>query len=236
MSLISGYPIGAKLIEDFYKKGIIDSGEGARISSFCSVASPMFVLGSVGIGLLKSYTAGLILLISQTISCILNGLIYRQYRSKDYQINSLKLEKPQTADNILSDCIYSSVISVLKVGGFVAIFYMLTELFNDLYLLYPLKFIFEKISFINTFAEGLTRGLIEVSNGCLRISAQNGSLILKTIFCGFLISWGGLSVHMQNLTFLTKAGVKTGFYFLTKTTQSIIMTITVLILCLIFLT
>lgn len=236
MSLISGYPIGAKLIEDFYSKGVIDSAEGARISSFCSMASPMFVLGSVGIGLLKSYMAGIVLLISQIMSCILNGLIYRKYLSKNYQPNNLKLQTSPNTDNILSDCIYNSVISVLKVGGFVAIFYMLTELLNDLYILFPIKFVLEKISFINNFSDGLTRGLIEVSNGCLHISAQNGSLILKTVFCGFIISWGGLSVHMQNLTFLTKASVKSGFYFLSKTTQSIIMTAIVLILSLVFLT
>ncbi|HEY8423673.1 MAG TPA: hypothetical protein VIL23_02815 [Clostridia bacterium] len=234
MSVISGYPIGAKLIEEFYKKGVIDKNEAARISSFCSMASPMFVLGSVGIGLLKSYAAGLILLVSQIISSVINGIIFRNYKSKDFQIKKTELPSPQNADNILSECIYNAVISVLKVGGFIIIFYMLTELLNDIYILFPIKFIFEKLG-LGVFSEGLARGLVEVSNGCLHISSQSGNLILKTALCGFIISWGGLSVHMQNLTFLTKAEIKAGFYTLTKTVQSAIMTIIVLALSMIFL-
>lgn len=235
MSMISGYPIGAKLIDDFYTKGIIDSSESSRISSFCSMASPMFVLGSIGIGLLNSYVAGLILLISQIISSILNGLIFRKYQSKNFHSKPYEIQLTKNPDNLLSECIYNSVISVLIVGGFIVIFYMLAEVLNDLYILYPLKILLEKISVTRNFADGLTRGLIEMSNGCLHICAKKQSLILKTVFCGFIISWGGLSIHMQNLAFLTKSGVKPSFYFLTKTTQSIIMLIITLILSLIFL-
>jgi sporulation integral membrane protein YlbJ len=235
MSLISGYPVGAKLIEDFYNKGIIDSCEGARICSFCSMASPMFVLGSIGIGLLKSYAAGLILLISQILSSIINGLVFRNYKSNNFQPKSLITPQSKNADNILSECIYNSVVSVLTVGGFVAMFYMLVEILNDIYLLYPLKVILEKLGVPSNFSDGLTRGLIEVTNGCLQISAQKANLIQKTVCCGFLISWGGLSVHCQNLTFLTKSGIKTSFYFLSKTTQVFVTLIISLVFCLIFL-
>ncbi|NLC17330.1 MAG: hypothetical protein GX756_05565 [Clostridiales bacterium] len=235
MSLISGYPIGAKLIEDFYNKGFIDSYEGARIISFCSMASPMFVLGSVGIGLLKSYAAGLILLISQILSNIINGLIFSNYKSKNFQSKLLIAPQTKNADNVLSECVYNSVISVLTVGGFIAIFYMIAEILNDIYFLYPLRLILEKLGINENFSDGLTRGLIEITNGCLHISAQGGSLIQKTVCCGFLISWGGLSVHFQNLAFLTKSGIKISFYFLSKTTQSLIMLIITLIFCLIFL-
>lgn len=238
MSLLSGYPVGSKLIADFYKKGLISSSESARISTFSSCASPMFVIGSIGIGLIGSYAAGLILFISQTISNIINGIIFRNYKSKDFIDKSVDFTLTQNVDNILSETIFSSVMSVLVVGGFISIFYMLSDLFNDFYITYPFKKTFEAIfRLINidqNYSEGVTRGLIEVNNGCINI-CQNKSNIINTVLCGFLISWGGLSIHMQNLTFLTNAKVKISFYFLSKTVQSIVMIIITAVLCMIFL-
>ena len=134
MSLISGYPIGAKLIEDFYNKGFIDSYEGARIISFCSMASPMFVLGSVGIGLLKSYAAGLILLISQILSNIINGLIFSNYKSKNFQSKLLIAPQPKNADNVLSECVYNPLSGIDSSDSATL---QIAEILNDIYFLYP---------------------------------------------------------------------------------------------------
>jgi len=226
----------AALIE--YNKGLIDDKESSRISTFCSSASPMYILGSIGVGLLGSYKAGLILFLAQLISNILNGLMFRNYKSKGFEKKPNKSIIKQSADNILSESIYNSVISVLIVGGFISIFYMLSDMLNDAYIMYPLKQFFEmilKLFGINqSYSVGITRGIIEVTNGCIYLCQDNQNLVLNTVFCGFLISWGGLSIHMQNLTFLISSGVKVGFYFLSKTVQSFVMLIMTIILCLIF--
>lgn len=239
MSLISGYPVGSKLIADFYIKKIIDNKESARISTFCSCASPMYILGSVGIGLLGSYKAGLILFVSQLLSNILNGIVFRNYQSKDFIKKPIAFPLEQAADNVLSESVYNSVISVLIVGGFISIFYMLTDIFNDMYILYPVKKLFEAVFSLigvnKNYSEGITRGIIEVTNGCINICQNQNNLITNTVLCGFLISWGGLSIHMQNLTFLITAGVKIRFYLLAKTVQAFIMLLLTLVLCLIFL-
>lgn len=239
MSLISGYPVGAKLISDFYEKGYIDSAQSARISTFCSTSGPMFILGSIGIGLLSSYAAGLVLLISHILSAILNGLIFRNYKvSKEYS-SSYTPPKRLTADNILTDCIYDTIISIFVVGGYIAIFFILSDIFNDTYILYPFKkmfeFLFNLLKINPQLSEGFTRGLLEVTNGCVNIASSKGNILSKTSLCGFIIAWGGISVHIQNLTFLMKAGVKIRFYFLFKTIQAITMLIFVFILGNIFL-
>ena len=238
MSVISGYPVGSKLIADFYNKGLIDSKESARISTFCSSASPMFILGSIGIGLLGSYKAGLILFISQLLSSVLNGIIFRNYQSKDFVKKPAILPLKQSVDNILSESIYNSVMSVLIVGGFISIFYMMTDIFFDAYFLYPIKklfeYVFKLVGIDISYSNGIARGIIEVTNGCINICQNKSDIILNTTICGFLVSWGGLSIHMQNLTFLVNAGVKIRFYFLSKTVQAFIMLIITIALCLIF--
>ena len=62
MSLIAGYPIGAKIIGDLYEKGAINQSEAIRASTFCSTSSPMFLVNSVGAIMFKKTSFGLILL------------------------------------------------------------------------------------------------------------------------------------------------------------------------------
>jgi nucleoside recognition membrane protein YjiH len=51
MSILSGYPVGAKLTADFYKENYISKRQAHTISAFTSTSGPLFVLGTVGIGL-----------------------------------------------------------------------------------------------------------------------------------------------------------------------------------------
>jgi nucleoside recognition membrane protein YjiH len=79
MSVLSGYPVGAKLTADFYEKGLITKGQACRITTFTSTSGPLFIVGTVGIGMFHSAKLGIIILLSHFIGAILNGLIYRKY-------------------------------------------------------------------------------------------------------------------------------------------------------------
>ena len=45
MSILSGYPVGAKITSDLYENKIIDLGEAHRIVTFTSTSGPLFILG-----------------------------------------------------------------------------------------------------------------------------------------------------------------------------------------------
>ena len=47
MSILSGYPVGAKLTADFYEKGLITKGQACRITTFTSTSGPLFIVGTV---------------------------------------------------------------------------------------------------------------------------------------------------------------------------------------------
>ena len=44
ISLLSGYPIGAKTVCDLKEKGVIGESESVRAAALCSTSSPMFLL------------------------------------------------------------------------------------------------------------------------------------------------------------------------------------------------
>ena len=65
MSMLCGYPIGAKLISECHEQGFITEKEAKSVSAFTSTSGPLFIIGTVGVGMFENKTAGFILLISQ---------------------------------------------------------------------------------------------------------------------------------------------------------------------------
>ena len=47
MAILSGYPVGSKMIADLYIQGKISKDEAYRMSAFCSTSGPMFIIGAV---------------------------------------------------------------------------------------------------------------------------------------------------------------------------------------------
>ena len=94
MSIISGYPVGAKLTSDCYKQGLITTTEASKITTFTSTSGPMFIIGTVGVGMLHSYLAGVIIFLSHILASIINGIFYRNfYVEQKHTSNSLKLHR-----------------------------------------------------------------------------------------------------------------------------------------------
>lgn len=79
MAILSGYPVGSKMISDLYASGKITKVEATRMSAFCSTSGPMFIIGAVGVNMFKSAQIGYILFLSHVFSAFLNGIIFRKY-------------------------------------------------------------------------------------------------------------------------------------------------------------
>lgn len=231
MSILSGYPVGSKITADLYKNGLIGENEIKTITAFTSNSGPMFILGTVGIGMLLSKTAGIIILISHIFGAIINGFIYRQKNSHEKQ--KIKYLKTDNKD-ILTETMSNSIQSILMVGGYVVICFVISNIFIDLKIFNPIAMLIENIFKIDrNIVINILSGIIEMTNGCLSISSLNLSIQIKTIICCFLISFGGISTLLQAMNFLKKCGVSYKWFSLQKITHSIISTICCVLLSLI---
>lgn len=235
MSIFSGYPVGSKLTADLYSKNIISSYEAKKMVSFTSNSGPMFILGTVGIGMLISKTAGLILLFSHIISAILNGIIFRGKKEVLHYLKKIVVLEEKKKNNILNDCMLNSISSILIVGGYIVICFVLTKVLINLKVISFLSMIFSKITTIPTNTlNAIFSGILEVTRGCLNISSLEIPLMTKTIICSFLISFGGISTGLQSMAFLKDCNISYFHYFSRKTTQAILSILITIILCLIF--
>lgn len=229
MSFISGYPVGARLISELKAENAIDEVTATKMSVFCSTSGPLFIAGSVGVAMLNSKTIGSILLLSHVLSAVLNGVLFRFYGDNRPIAPLLQKKQPQ---NLLADCAYSASISCLTVGTLICVFYVLSDVFADYKILYPLELVLTFAFSDKQKAAAFSAGLIECTKGCKMLSQTSGFLRLPLISA--IIAFGGISVIAQSLAFLKSAKVKTAVFILGKITQSILAFLLCALFCFIF--
>ena len=232
MSIISGYPVGAKIISDLKEKGLISKAESVRASALCSTSSPMFLINSVGVIMFNNVQFGLTLFLCHLLSAMIVGVIFSFYHKNEKPI-SLAFINDKKVDNVLYESAYSSVISILVVGAIITIFYLLTNVLFSLKILSPIVNLLSLILGNDILGKGLTFGFFECTQGLKILSTLKGNffvLPLSSFICGF----GGLSIIMQSIAYLKKAKIKTAPFILAKIICAVINFILSIIICLVF--
>lgn len=219
-SIISGYPVGAKMTADLYQSGQISKNDAFKMCSFCSTSGPMFIIGSVGITMLGNATYGYIIFISHILGAMLNGLLYRNLKIKDVD-NKIKKEI-QTRDKNsfdISSIVLDSALSIISVGTIIAIFFVVITSLSPFFNLFPIG------------TASILEGIVEITKGCIDIAASfsgKWAIVAST----FVISFGGISTLLQSLSMLSKLKMPTYLFCLQKTTHAIISTLIAFIIVL----
>ncbi len=233
MAILSGYPVGSKMVADLYSQKSITKQDAFRMSAFCSTSGPMFIVGAVGTMMFKSTTVGYVLFISHIIGAFLNGLIYRNltiannkikifnfHKNKEIENNEKNKqisESPEKKSIDISEIVLSSTLSILSVGCIITIFFIIIECFSPILNLLP-----ESLA-------GFWEGIIEITKGCLSLS-NLPNLNLAVLLCSFVISFGGISTLLQSITMLNKVEMPLKIFTLQKLTHAILSTLLTAIL------
>lgn len=236
MGIISGYPVGAKIVSNLKKQGICNDVECERLIAFTNNSGPLFIIGTVGVSLFSSSSIGMKLFVVHLISCLIVGFIFRWWKKKtiiyssawtrvsDSNFNQLTFNNLGT---ILSNSIQSSIKLVLTIGGFVVLFSVIVSMLNSS------KILFFSSMFLNpilnilkipvTYSEGIITGIIEVTNGVKLASFSTSPF--NIIICAFLLGFGGISVLLQVLSITSEAKISIKPYILGKFLQACISAI-----------
>ena len=293
LSVISGYPMGAKLISNMYENKYIDNDDALSTLSFCSISGPMFMIGTVGVSIFHSYKTGLIIMIANLLASIFNGLIFRkrikskqiynkkednnflkgsnlQIKNVDLALNreknlnktdkikDLNIEKDRTenrfikekledktneykekkieqnsdnkneSSNILADSVYDSLNSILIVGVYIMLSFLIIDLLKNI------GFISNVASAIcgvfnitdkQSVVESVLSGLVEITRGNIDLATTNISLQAKTIISSGLIGFGGISVLMQSSAFIKNLNLPINSIVTQKVCQGLLSTL-----------
>lgn len=211
MGLISGYPVGAKIVADFREKGLVSQDEGERLLAFTNNSGPLFILSSVGIALFGDTKTGLLLLGTHILACITVGIILARFskrnkfeNSYDTRTNLLKnfshssnlKSRCNTTENsqnitlknlgaVLTTSINNSISTIFMIGGFVVIFSVIISILNQTSVLDKLStFLYPILNLLNIdleFAKPLLSGILELTNGVNLVANIPSKLISQNI-------------------------------------------------------
>lgn len=226
ISILCGYPLGAKYACDLYEEKYIDYDTCERLISIASNPSPLFVLGVIGISMLNSNSLGFLLLISTYLSCLAMAIIVPSKKSTFENHNNF-LESSSNK-NTLGDILKSSIDNAFKtsfsIGGFIIFFSVLTSIIKNNIIF---DIVFKRLSIT---VENFFLGLLEMTNGCNSISTLNIDIMYKVIIISFLLAFSGLSIISQTYSITCKINLPLGLYIKRKFIQGFICSIITLIL------
>lgn len=216
-SVISGYPVGAKMTADLYNQGVITREDAFKMSSFCSTSGPMFIIGAVGTGMLGNAKFGHIIFICHALGALLNGLLYRNLKVKEFE-NRTSLSS-QTKKTDISSMVLDSALSIISVGTIIAIFFVVITSLSPIFNFFPPQF------------ASILEGTVEITKGCLNIATSfnnKWSILAST----FVISFGGVSTMMQSMSMLSTVKIPFYLILLQKFTHAIISSLLALLIIL----
>ena len=177
------------------------------------------MIATLGAKLLQSVAATAIVVSVHIASAILNGLLYRRKRTD----GAIEYNNELSAQDV-GATVTNSALSVLSVGGLIALFYMLTDMIKSLM----------PTSISNSAVTSFVIGLFEMTNGLFGVCSST-DVASATVLSSALLSFGGLCVFVQCYAFLGAKRVKPLQLLKMKATQSAIATILSYILSSLFL-
>lgn len=235
IGIISGYPVGAKIVCDMRNQSLLTKAQAERLLAFTNNSGPLFILGTVGIGLFKDTTTGIILLFTHILASFTVGILFRFWKYKDTNIasvtsttnNSVNFVNKNNIGDVLSTAIKNSILTILNIGGFIVLFSVIISIFNKTHLIdfiaTVLTPLFNILHITPDFAQGIINGFLEITNGLQQISSiPIKNISFSIIICAFILGFGGISVLLQVYSFTSKSDISIKSYILGKFLQGII--------------
>jgi sporulation integral membrane protein YlbJ len=223
VSILCGYPLGAKYACDIYEQGLIDLKTCQRLINIASNTSPLFAIGSVGTAMLGSSHIGYILLISNYLSCFIMGIFLPGKSISEKIIHNDPENNNKNIGNIVKHSVDNSITTCLSIGGFVILFSVITNMIKSNILFDIAVRNINILKNINKeLISGALLGLIEMTNGCYLISIASIDMYIKVIVISFLLAFSGLSIISQVHSFTYKYNLSMKKYIFRKLIQGCI--------------
>lgn len=226
MGIISGYPVGAKIVTNFRNNHLCSTEEAERILTFTNNSGPLFVLGTVGITLFYDISIGLLLLITHILASLSVGFVFRFWKKgikqkRNIEENISSSVSFSSLGEVLSQSILSAFHSIIIIGGFIVFFSIILSILQQSHvfaLCYTLLVPFFHFFHMNpSLIIPILTGLLELTNGIMAITAiPSKNLAISIVLTAFLLGFGGISITLQVLSIISKSDISIKPYILGK--------------------
>jgi len=218
ISMLSGFPSNARNIKNLYKENKISKNEAEHLLFFTHFSNPMFILGTLVVIFLKNESLGLLIILSHYIPNFIIGFLLRKNNNTKINYNINK-NNCNNFGIIFTKSIKNSIDSLLSISGTLSIFLIISTIIINLLNL-------------NTINSLLIKSILEITSGLKEISTINFNNSTLVIMSSCILSFGGLSVHMQVINELTETDISYKNFFIGRILQTFLSLIISYIICL----
>ena len=208
LSMLSGFPINAKNIKKLYDMNIINGKEASHMLMFTHFSNPLFILGTLAIFFLNNKKLGIIILLSHYLSNFIIGIIFRKLNTISSSISN-EQEKNLHFGPVFVNAIKSSVDTLLLILGILTCFLIISTIIINRFDL-------------NSYNSLLVKSILEITMGLKELSLFNFSDLTKVVLSSCILSFGGLSVHMQVVSQLIDTDISYKYFFVGRVFQVVI--------------
>lgn len=217
LGMVCGYPMGAKTAADLCANRKISKGEASFLLAFCNNCGPAFAIATVGAAFFGSTSTGTLLFVCHILSSLMTGSILRLFYRNDTLVPAVSKQQRPSFSLLLTDAIKDSCFAMINVVGVIVFF---AAFFSVLKATHIISFLSSLFGNDSGTAEAMIFGLFEITSGLKALSVLNLSPILKVCLAEFLLSFGGISIFCQALSFTAPCHIKTAPYLIGKTLSS----------------
>lgn len=205
LSMLSGFPTNAKNIRKLYDMNIINGREASHMLMFTHFSNPLFILGTLSIFFLNNKKLGIIILLSHYLSNFIIGVIVRKLNNISNSTSN-EQEKNLHLGPIFVNAIKSSIDTLLLILGTLTCFLMISSIIINRFDL-------------NSYNSLLIKSILEITMGLKELSLFSFSNLTKVILSSCILSFGGLSVHMQVISQLIDTDISYKSFFIGRILQ-----------------
>lgn len=224
ISILCGYPLGAKYSCDLYENKDIDFNSAERLLNIATNCSPLFIVGTIGISMLNSKLYGYLLLVSSYLSCFIMSILLpcsKKVADETPYYNKYEFKNSNLGET-LKRSVENSIYSCSLVAGFVVMFSVILGQINN-------TLVFNTIN-QNKILGSLILGMVEMTNGCSVVNLSKFNTLSKLMLFSFFTSFGGLCVMSQVYAFTYKFKFNMLKYLGRKLLQGLISAVSTLVL------
>ena len=177
LSLLGGYPVGAKLLASLYSAGHLDRPTAMRLLVFCVNAGPTFYLSVIGTGLFGSVLPGLVMLLCNAGACLILAFITKFFWPPP-KPQKVPAKQPPLSDSFVQSVAEATTV-MLGICAWVVLFSAVGAVLKQW--------------LTGGVSAAVISAFLEVTGGCIELF----KLGCSPVFYAYFIAFGGFSILFQ---------------------------------------
>lgn len=207
---VSGYPVGAQISAELVESGQIKRNDLGRVAALASLCSPMFMVATVGVGMMDNTKVGVIVLLCHYLAHIVAyKLVFRTRNEYKVESDVLNIVQGRSLGALLRDSIDKAARTLVGVCGYIVLFSLVGRLLS-------------RVPYLGADAVAVISTVLEMSSGCAGIAKSTLPIAVRVGLLCFAVSWGGACVNMQIAGFVGEGGGSVTSVVLFKLTKGLI--------------